>query len=154
MINIPYQIGYMGGLMGIESVEVTDLLQEANLTLLEFFSGFGFDLRDDLKLLKNQRIDKQYSRMLMNLPVEYLLQENKAIVTAKENLEIVKVRFRDVVRKSSKSDGYRVLCLALVNLKTAKVIPFHIYTHVGSHGKEDLSEKQKANCRKLLDEIK
>lgn len=33
MIIIPYQIGYVG----IESVEVTDLLQEANLTLLEFF---------------------------------------------------------------------------------------------------------------------
>jgi hypothetical protein len=140
--------------VGIGHVEVTDILLPENRVQLDFFINHGFDLRKDFKLLRKLNLSDQYPTLMRCLPVEFILQYEKSILVTKKNLIIVKLRCRDESRNASKSSGFRILCLALVDIDRAKVIPFHIYTHVGSAGRKDISDDQKKNCIRMLDEIR
>lgn len=68
----------------------------------------------------------EYERILKDL-ADYMnsLPPKGDVITEFKKFKILKLRFKDEIRKIGTSGGYRLIVMLLVN--DEKVIPFHLY---------------------------
>jgi len=132
---------------------IFDLFEKENSELLEICKEFGFDIKDDFKKLRKFKVADQYKIILNSLTTEYELQNGKYVIYKSGTTSIEKLRFIDEYRQTSKSSGFRILCIFEKNGEEVSIIPVHIYMHNGAQGKRDLSESEKTRCRSLVEYI-
>lgn len=132
---------------------IYDLFDENNADLFEKCKTHGFNIKDDFKELRSFKIADQYKIFLNSITTEYELQKGKYVVFRLGTTTIEKLRFQDEYRQTSKSSGFRLLCIFDIIGDEVLIIPIHIFMHNGAQGKRDLSENEKKWCRKLVEDL-
>jgi len=130
---------------------ILDLFDVQHSDLLEICKRYGFDIKNDFKQLRQFKVAEQYKIMLNSIPFEYELQKGKYVVYRFGSVTIEKLRFKDEYRQTSKQSGFRMVCIFDLIEDEVTIIPIHIYMHNGAQGKRDLSDKEKNECRKLVE---
>lgn len=118
----------------------------------DFFKDkFKFDLDKDIK---NTQISENDFESILNDLKFYVNAKPRSgyKINGKDEISIFKKRFKDEKRNIGASSAYRLLYM--VDDLEKICIPFHIYHKTsGKKPKLDLTEKEKKNIKKIIDDI-
>lgn len=119
-------------------------------TIYEEIRRYGFDLKKDIKetLLNENGFLKIFADFIDDF--ESGLYGD--LLYSREDRKVYsrKIRFKDEKRKIGKRSGYRIIYI----VKDSYVFIIHIYHKTaGKNSKKDLTEKEKKNLKKLVDEL-
>lgn len=135
--------------MVIIKVELVNTLLYEDL--LDEFKEYEFNLNKDL--LNAELSKKDFERILKDSERKISGSDYGDRITCEGNVSVYKLRLKDEKRKIGARSGYRFIYLMILG-DYNKAIPFHLYCkHVGKKSKDDLSEKEKKNVKKLVSDF-
>ncbi|WP_305084263.1 hypothetical protein [uncultured Faecalibaculum sp.] len=120
--------------------------------LMNLLKNHGFDLIKDLKRTGLRK--SGYARLIQDVTDDVsnnnfgdrLIQSD-----AIDDLAVYKARYKDTERGEGKRGGYRVILV--VGIGDIAFIAHIYHKHAGKHSKPDLTDDDRKNLRKLVQEI-